>query len=708
MPIVFLSAPNSWLLRLPTTSAHALGVKRPPPLLYRRNGRPQACEPCRKRKVGCDHAQPVCSRCEKSGKLEKCKYELEEQPPRRRSRAVSAARSVQATATEAVISPSTGITVQPDNYGSPGSETSFKARQNAAVATGYLGFSSFGSTLDEARSSLSLLRPQTIKLSPRDETSHCPVATADPLCSLSDATLKTCTLVLLNVPEREEGELLFDSYSAHCDGWSRFAARRILASLYDSFGQYFGANRDERQLLELARIIWSNNGKPFSEEISDPVLWIDQFSGPNLRWETLGVLFAYWEKNSRSDKGKRQGAAYATSAANREVKYRTALGYSLELAKAASKVSNSVILFVTCKRAICESHFAGDASFSCWHYHAEAVALLTFLGLHADSSTKPYTPSLASEIRRRVFAYIFGADKALASFTGRPPLLSRRFTSTPAPLDLRDEDLFSDEATIAMRAKSLDKNGWHTEGGLHPATTLRMRLLISRIRDDLFEFSVGNNATNAVETLLEIKARQLRYMAELPAGLALQPTNLRDPDINWETLVGRIVSHLDHLINLLLIERFLSRHGYDSNSDLLSVSFEMLSTTLWMWTHRDNLPSVHMSYAAPGSGVLCLELLKPTLNNSHPTNPKITRSSIIQQLSIFVSFLDCISPAAPNSDLCADCKTVVQHVLDQTLNPVPGSDTIPGSMDWDFSGQIDFNFDLLDTFDWLRPDFASN
>ncbi|KAI1039662.1 hypothetical protein LB505_008338 [Fusarium chuoi] len=35
------------------------------PLVTRRNGKKQACEPCRRRKVACDHGYPICRRCRK-------------------------------------------------------------------------------------------------------------------------------------------------------------------------------------------------------------------------------------------------------------------------------------------------------------------------------------------------------------------------------------------------------------------------------------------------------------------------------------------------------------------------------------------------------------------------------------------------------------------------------------------------------------------
>lgn len=41
---------------------------------YRRNGKLQACEPCRKGKLRCDHYLPHCGRCIKLGKTDKCIY----------------------------------------------------------------------------------------------------------------------------------------------------------------------------------------------------------------------------------------------------------------------------------------------------------------------------------------------------------------------------------------------------------------------------------------------------------------------------------------------------------------------------------------------------------------------------------------------------------------------------------------------------------
>jgi hypothetical protein len=120
-----------------------------------------------------------------------------------------------------------------------------------------------------------------------------------------------------------------------------------------------------------------------------------------------------------------------------------------------------------------------------------------------------------------------------------------------------------------------------------------------------------------------------------------------------------------------------------------------------------------MAFAAPSGGVLCNELLKPSLQ--HTPAPGVTRSGIIQQLSLLSGFLDWVSPSAPNGDLCSSCKAVIQHVLDHALNAPPvepasavAAEGVAFDFNMDLSSDIDaingyFNFDLLNTFHFEAP-----
>ncbi|KDN61969.1 putative fungal specific transcription factor domain-containing protein [Colletotrichum sublineola] len=524
---------------------------------------------------------------------------------------------------------------------------------------------------------------------------------------LTNQALETCLTILRHVPDGETGLKLFETYSNPSDGWIRLAAKRMIMSMYETFPQCFCASErpDDAQLAVLARTICSNTAKSVSDEESDPEKWIAQFTGTNLRWESLGVMFVYWEMSARSlnpyrpdpHSHRQQPLDEGTRVV---MQYRYCIGASIELTKAAGRGGNTLLLFMSVKRTVIESIFSGDASFACWQLHAETVALLTFLGFHDEVAAEPYKPTICSEIKRKLFCYIFYMDKVLASFTGRPPLISRRYARTPPPLDLKDEYLLADEATLARHVADLDENGWNTEGGLCSATFVRARVMLAHIRDELFEIALGHGPVTPVETLLEIKERQLRTVANLPQILVFQEKDVQDRKVEAPLIWVRLLVYLEYLQNMFFIERLLAKRGHDDGT-LLSVSFEMV-----------------MAYAAPGGGILCLELLKPTLHGgNHPQNPKLTRSSIIQKLSLLVGFLDWVSPTAPNGDLCADCKCIIQRVLDQALNgpAASASSAVDGgfpaaldAMDWDFSTQLDFNFDLLDTYDWLRPEVPSS
>lgn len=130
--------------------------------------------------------------------------------------------------------------------------------------------------------------------------------------------------------------------------------------------------------------------------------------------------------------------------------------------------------------------------------------MLTFLGLHVLDDNPDYVPTFCSENKRRLFCRVFTIDKMGMVISGRPPCIGARYCSTPLPLDLQDEDLVSDSATLTKAVQSLDSKGWNTDGGIYPATVLRARHMIAHIRDQIFEIALGRNVTVRLEELLYV------------------------------------------------------------------------------------------------------------------------------------------------------------------------------------------------------------
>lgn len=116
--------------------------------------------------------------------------------------------------------------------------------------------------------------------------------------------------------------------------------------------------------------------------------------------------------------------------------------------------------------------------------------MATFLGLHVTASGVINDHSISSEMKRRLFGMIYKNDKVLASFTGRPSLISARYATTPLPLDISDEELFYRGSTPAEENFRVDSNGWSTTGDVYPMTLLRAKVMMALIREEILDIAL--------------------------------------------------------------------------------------------------------------------------------------------------------------------------------------------------------------------------
>ncbi|KAI1642089.1 uncharacterized protein F4817DRAFT_353898 [Daldinia loculata] len=678
-----------------------------PPLLLRRNGRPQACDPCRKRKLACDHTRPICSRCKKRKQDGECVYLVSG------SRISTSKSPLPSPAPSTPLpSPQRGSLQHPQN--SPALTPD--AQVSGLTRPGYLGPTSYCNIYEDTENSLSLLQgSDNVAIQCESVAHHAPMEGSQ--TNMSARVRDMALNVLHNIPDPIQGSVLRFKHGS--DGWIHNIAERAAKSLYETFGDYFSAgNRPTAKLEELARLICANTLRPFSDDESDPDKWFGQFLGKNIRWELIGILSIFWEfvpgSNTEFWKGKRSAEFDRGFRIARENMH-----LSLDLCKEFS-AGNSMMLCLSQRCTVMDSMSVGDADLVVWRAHAETISLLTFLGFHAVEEKGRLQTSLSTEIKKRFFHHMFTMAMVVVSFTGRPPLISSRYSSTPIPLDISNEDLFSDHGTFMKAISRLDDEGWNTDGEIYPSTNIRARAIIAVIREEIFKIALDhrqNAFPNAfsIETLLQLRSRELSAVAAFPSCLHFDPLDLDNPEVPINHLSARLFIQQEHLQNMFFIERLLLRLGHQDKGDLLKVSYDLVTQTLPYYLHLDRLSSFRndcewlvMAYAVPAGGILCLELLKPTLHLRPHSDSRITRSNIIQKLSLLVAFLDWVSPSAPNGDLCSDAKSVIQRVLDQTLNAVSSIYEPPAVFQWDSSTQLDFNFDLLDTFDWNRPDFPSS
>ena len=209
-------------------------------------------------------------------------------------------------------------------------------------------------------------------------------------------------------------------------------------------------------------------------------------------------------------------------------------------------------------------------------------------------------------------------------------------------------------------------------------------------------------------------------VASFPASLTYKDSDINDSKISSATLVGRLTTRISELQNLFFIERLQNRNNALPSADFLDISFELVSLPLLPWKHPERLATLRgddctwmvLSYAAPAAGVLAMELLRGNtsgIRESSVPQRRVTRSSIIQLLGMLCCFLDTVGPAAPNTDCCYTVHKTIQSVLDRALN-IENQMTPAYEMnwvgDWGMELSLDmtdlFNYDLPDTFNWMR------
>jgi hypothetical protein len=85
-------------------------------------------------------------------------------------------------------------------------------------------------------------------------------------------------------------------------------------------------------------------------------------------------------------------------------------------------------------------------------------------------------------------------------------MLNHRYSSTPLPLDLGDEQLLSDPSTLSGH---LDANGWNTDSQIYPTTILRARTSFSIIRGEVMDIALSLMADDVGERILSVHFRSL-------------------------------------------------------------------------------------------------------------------------------------------------------------------------------------------------------
>ena len=322
----------------------------------RRNGRPQACEPCRKRKTACDHSLPTCQRCRKRGTEKDCVFLPA--PMTRRSAVSSQTTPIQ----RPPITPS--ATTPSSAAGSPGTQSiCFQSQSIGRPAkffgesSGFLGPTSFSATLQDTSESLGPLSAPNNLHEGVQAHDISDVGRDGGPPTLDASLVKLGMQILEQIPNEQTSQTLDERYSYPDDGISRLARTWFSKDLWELISGCHESQEHRRSLVEK---ITTNTSRSLQDE-DDPTKWIDSFTGQNLRWEVLGILFACWASSaaSLSPEDRLLEAQFPS---------KDHLAHFKECALSCAKLcyavdcSNSLYVYLLCKCNTLESIIGGETS----------------------------------------------------------------------------------------------------------------------------------------------------------------------------------------------------------------------------------------------------------------------------------------------------------------------------------------------------------
>ncbi|KAH8725839.1 hypothetical protein GQ44DRAFT_680619 [Phaeosphaeriaceae sp. PMI808] len=661
----------------------------------RRNGKPASCEPCRINKTRCDHGMPKCERCKQRGIEERCFYHpapltkprANEDTGTGESRPLKRKRPSKQPASDPAFT-----------------ATSPNDKLADAVAAdvyhpGFLGPGSYAVLLPEDEESGI---PREREVSVASERSDWELTHQHPLTKsmryqmASDVlgTLRHYTaireLVLWYNASNEAGvipaQLQVDAINA-------------MESIVDKHNL-----RNSSPSPQLISQVLESTSRPFTitQTLEARDLHI-LCSGENLRFETIGFLFA--------TAGRSLTFNFAPDLFNDHTKRGLRSRFVDELLRASTTciflcamlaTVNDITIWMFYENYLFTTMMCGYAGPPSWRRIGELSTQLYALGIHKES-TSANVPTWLKESRRRIFCSSYNQDKSISTFLGRPIRISKRHTDISLPLDLSDEETVAERAVLDRAVQALDKDGWNTNGRWLRASWVRLRYTSLQFREEVLEFSLFRLDETARRQLLDISQRIRSSWDSLPSHLRYWKS-CWDDGIPSTVCLMLVIVHLTHWYNEFMIQKLLDAQPLTSNTPLLRVSIDLLSNVLTLGTIRDRSYDVHrdllhciLLFGVPAASVLATALREQhTASAAFP--PDISRSEIVRMLSVLISHLDAAAhvensgarQGEANYNLCRKASRIFTRVIDAVLDAKigVGSEVTPTS-----DSLVDFSLD---------------
>lgn len=289
--------------------------------------------------------------------------------------------------------------------------------------------------------------------------------------------------------------------------------------------QWFGAWGDESCSRPLVKVAWqaveeallpklrADSSAPAVSDLcanmfkrtSQPLRWpmspadgalVTAFSAEGVRWEALGIYFAHVGAVLGPMREGDDTVPFRSEkwGPDRKRAMERALDASLQCYRICERMGqiNDLTVWLLDLAIMLTTWCYGDDSYQAWRLMGDLASVVVALGYHGSTNQEDsQVPLYLQQLRKRALAEAHELDKGLATFVGRPPHLSRHYIGLDLPLDLPASAMMNTPAALEEAMAKLDRNGWNTEGLVHPTTRVRAVAMLIGIREEALELSLG-------------------------------------------------------------------------------------------------------------------------------------------------------------------------------------------------------------------------
>jgi hypothetical protein len=305
--------------------------------------------------------------------------------------------------------------------------------------------------------------------------------------------------------------------------------------------------------------------------------------------------------------------------------------------------------------------------------------------LHQEIKADDRTPFFISELRKRLFICAYDNDKQSATYSGRPPKLSRHYCRLQIPLDLTDSQLMAESLDLDTVIDELDGQGWNQQGLVQRSTFARLSATNALITEEILEVALGNLPQHELaQRAMDIDDKSHKAWSELPQFLVIDQNDPFGSNRAPLEVLFLAFIRLTYLDQQFLLQRTLSKKtNVDCtvpNVSLLAICSEIFQLVVLMVDNKDyfrdfqvDFMQVLTRHGISSAAVLAVELLHqeqdPT-SASAMTYP-LHRSDTIQSLSVFVACLGTVRLGTNGYQTCDRARKFLKKILDMILGAGP-------------------------------------